>query len=61
MIFSEGIFPGESLLTAPADPAHTLTVQLAPPRDAAVALLIKALVGARVGGGLGSSWAVPTW
>lgn len=48
MVFGEQVFAGESLMCAPADPGRTLTVPLAPARDAPVALMIKALVGARV-------------
>jgi hypothetical protein len=48
MIFGEQVFEGESLLAVPRDPSRSLTVRLAPARDAAVVLMIKALVGAKV-------------
>ncbi|KIZ00360.1 putative Bardet-Biedl syndrome 2 protein like protein [Monoraphidium neglectum] len=51
MIFGEQVFEGESLLSVPAEPERTLTVPLAPARDAPVVLMIKALVGTK-----GSSW-----
>jgi hypothetical protein len=53
LIFSEAVFQGESLLTVPPEPARALTVPLAPPRDAAAVLLIKALVGAKVRAAMG--------
>ncbi|KAI8467845.1 MAG: ciliary BBSome complex subunit 2 [Monoraphidium minutum] len=45
MVFGEQLFEGESLLAVPDAPAPALTVRLAPARDAAAALMIKALVG----------------
>jgi hypothetical protein len=50
MIFGEQVFEGESLLSVPAEPERTLTVPLAPARDAPVVLMIKALVGTKVRG-----------
>lgn len=41
------VFEGESLLVHPPQPASSLTVQLAPARDAPVMLLMKVLVGTR--------------
>jgi hypothetical protein len=47
VVFGEQVFPGESLLVVPGAPSSTLTAAVAPARDAAVMLLIKALVGSR--------------
>ena len=50
LIFGEQLFAGaESLLALPRAPGPALSVRLAPARDAAVTLMIKALVSCRVG------------
>ena len=51
MVFGEQVFEGESLMAVPAQPGRTLIMPLAPARDVPVVLMIKALVGSKVGWG----------